>query len=89
MKNKGLMISCKRATELIEISQEQKLAFKERMRLKLHNFLCKVCDIYAQQSKKLSMILNRHAQSKSSNATIEDLSKLKNKILSNLVEKGE
>lgn len=35
MKNKGLMISCKRATELIEISQEQKLAFKERMRLKL------------------------------------------------------
>lgn len=35
------------------------------------------------------MILNRHAQSKSSNATIEDLSKLKNKILSNLVEKGE
>ncbi len=89
MKNKGLMISCKRATELIEMSQEEKLAFKDRMRLKLHNFLCKVCDIYAQQSKKLSSILSRQAQSKNLDATTEDLTKLKNKILSNLVEKKD
>lgn len=85
MKEKdGMMISCKRATELVEIQFEKKLSFKQRFQLKLHLILCKVCDIYANQSTKLNQMILKFVGNKTVIITPTDTQKLKNEIVEKL-----
>jgi hypothetical protein len=87
MKEKdGMMISCKRATELVEIQFEKKLSFKQQFQLKLHLILCKVCDIYANQSQKLNQILAQVVKQKVNKTSKEDSQQLKGKIIKKLEE---
>ena len=87
MKEKdGMMISCKRATELVEIQFEKKLSFKQQFQLKLHLILCKVCDIYANQSQKLNQILAQVVKQKVIKTSKEDSQQLKGKIIKKLEE---
>ena len=51
------MISCKNATLLIEKKLATKLSVKERLRLKLHLFLCKACADYGIQSAWIDKVL--------------------------------
>ncbi len=48
-----LLMSCKRATELIEKRSVTDLSLVERFRLKLHTSMCHACSEYAMQSKFL------------------------------------
>jgi predicted anti-sigma-YlaC factor YlaD len=85
MKQKdGMMISCKRATELVEIQFEKKLSFKQQFQLKLHLLLCKVCDIYAKQSAKLNQMILKFVGNKSEVITPKDTEKLKSEIIEKL-----
>ncbi len=87
MKQKeGMMITCKRATELVEIQFEKKLLFKQQFQLKLHLILCKVCDIYAKQSQKLNQILAHVIGQKVKKTAFNDSQKLKTKIIKKLEE---
>lgn len=85
---KGLMISCKHATELIERNQEEELSLKEKIQLRFHNFLCRVCAIYEKQSKMLSKLLTQNANKKMSVTKERDIEHLKEKIISSLDEKN-
>jgi hypothetical protein len=53
------MISCKDYTLLIEKSKEQKLTFFQRLQIKLHAKLCKVCDNYAVDSAFLDKLIKK------------------------------
>lgn len=67
-----LLISCKKATELVEKQKVTSLTFIEKGQLKMHLSLCKACHSYSLQSSIIdSFIANR----KSANSTI-----VKNKL---------
>lgn len=52
-----LMLSCRKATELIEKRIYFKLSKKEELQLKLHTSMCKACSSYEKQSHELNKIL--------------------------------
>jgi len=53
-----LMLSCKKATELIEKQQLTPLRFVERMQLKMHKSMCDACSAYEKQSIFIDKALN-------------------------------
>jgi hypothetical protein len=84
---KGLMISCKHATELIEKNQEEQLSVREKIQLRFHNFLCKVCAIYEKQSIMLSKLLSQTTMKNINDVKENDLKNLKEKIILSLDDK--
>jgi hypothetical protein len=43
------MISCREATRLISESLDRRLTLRERISLRVHLFVCKICTRYRQQ----------------------------------------
>ena len=56
----ALMLSCVKATELIEIKNFRPLNIKERVQLKMHTSLCSGCRHYAKQSLLISKLLQQN-----------------------------
>ncbi len=54
------MLSCIRATELVEKKLDYKLNFLEKSQLYLHTRMCSACSLYEQQSKILDKALKKH-----------------------------
>ena len=54
-----LVLSCKKATTLIEKKLLVKLSFKEEVQLKLHKSMCSACTAYEKQSKKIDEIFHK------------------------------
>jgi predicted anti-sigma-YlaC factor YlaD len=52
-----LMLSCKRATELIEKKQVVGLTVVESVRLKMHLSMCSACKSYENQSQAMDKLL--------------------------------
>ncbi len=79
------MLSCKKATELIERKLLVKLSFKEKMQLQVHKSMCSACTAYEIQSKKIDELLhkqiNNDSTQKFDNIRNEDLKK---RIIDNL-----
>jgi hypothetical protein len=48
-----ILISCKKATELIEKQSIEKLSSREKLKLNLHKKMCKSCLNYSKESKSL------------------------------------
>jgi uncharacterized protein CbrC (UPF0167 family) len=57
-----LMLSCKKATELIEKKLLVKLSFKEKIQLEMHKSICNACTAYEKQSKKMDELFHNHFQ---------------------------
>lgn len=79
------MLSCKKATELIEKKLLVKLSFKENIQLQLHKSMCGACTTYEKQSKKLDELFHKHIIS--DGAEISDVTQnedLKEKIINTL-----
>jgi len=80
MMNK-LMLSCHKATELIEKESIVKLTLMEMMQLKAHKLLCSGCKAYEVQSKLLDgMLLKKLSESNDMVAKLNN-PELKDKIL--------
>ncbi len=47
------MLSCFKATQLISLSNERPLAFKEKAALRMHLLICSMCRNYQTNSKTL------------------------------------
>ena len=54
------MLSCKKASLLIEKKLLVKLSAKEKIQLTLHKSMCDACTAYEKQSKKMDEILKHH-----------------------------
>jgi len=55
--NDILLISCLRATELIEKKFHLKLSFGDRLRLSVHKMMCSACSNYEKQSSIIDKLL--------------------------------
>lgn len=53
------MKSCKDITLLIEKSKEERLSLKERLQIKLHTKMCKLCHNYKVDSKFLDKMIGK------------------------------
>ena len=53
-----IMITCKKATFLVSKKEENKLSFGERIQLKMHLAICKLCRLFEKQS----WLFSKHAQ---------------------------
>lgn len=83
------MISCEKATELVEKKSIIGINFLELIQLRFHNFICKGCKIYENQSKIIDNYLKKNIGNNniiSKDELINNISneKLKEKILNNL-----
>ena len=79
-----LLLSCLKATELIEKKFHFKLSFRERLQLKMHKSICKACSMYEKQSSVLHEALMRPDIW---NGEETDLEGFKKEILKNLDKK--
>lgn len=80
-----IMMSCKKATELVERKHENKLSFKDGFQLNLHLLMCKTCNAYEKQSKILNKALSKFFMNKAeSEKELIKNDKLKENIISKL-----
>lgn len=80
-----IMLSCKKATELIDKKSVAGLSVKEDLQLQMHTAICDGCKTYQKQSKLIDKLLVKHLgdQSKAKDNPIENKT-LKEKIISKL-----
>ncbi|KOY85669.1 hypothetical protein AD998_05450 [bacterium 336/3] len=76
-----ILLTCKKATELVEKKQNKRISFKENIQLKLHLWICKACAVYEKQSKIIQSFLQKVTQKNISEKLSEESKK---KILENL-----
>lgn len=69
-----LMLSCKKATQLMEKQSFMGLSPKEQLRLRLHTSLCDGCTAYQKQSLLIDQLLHQHL----ANATTKTVPFFKN-----------
>ncbi|MBI5858386.1 MAG: hypothetical protein HZB42_12150 [Sphingobacteriales bacterium] len=72
-----LMLSCKKATELIEKRTLVKLSFKEKVQLRMHKSMCDACTAYEMQSGKIDELLHKHIH----NVSVDNAATLNNEAL--------
>jgi hypothetical protein len=82
-----LLLSCKKATGLIEKRQITPLTAREKIQLKMHISMCKACKSYENQSetidKALSEWLERDEESINKTLSIDAKSNIINKLKKN------
>ena len=54
-----LMISCKKATELVCQSLDRPLSLGERIQLRFHLWMCRGCKGFEEQSKRLDELIEQ------------------------------
>ncbi|MBH2003271.1 MAG: hypothetical protein I8H66_01150 [Sphingobacteriia bacterium] len=71
-----IMLSCRKATELIEKQFVAQLSLKERVQLNLHKSICDACTAYEKQSRLLNDLLKKQAS-----ATPDQIAEQENEAL--------
>jgi hypothetical protein len=74
---KGLMLSCQKATELMEKQLLTRLSPFEKMKLVLHTKMCDACTVYQKQTALIQKALDR---SSSHDVPSPDVSSFKEKV---------
>jgi hypothetical protein len=72
MKNmmKSMMLSCDKATILVEKRIDVGLAFSERLKLRFHTSMCDACTNYQKQSLLIHELLRKHVPADGNNNSI-------------------
>jgi len=80
--NKKIMINCDEASIICDKSQYCEATFLDKIKLKMHLFLCKKCGLYSEQNKVMSKIFNTHLvkHNHASGLSEEDKANLKEKL---------
>lgn len=79
-----IMLSCKKATELIEKKLLAKLSFKEKVQLEMHKSFCDACTAYEKQGKLIDKLLSKHIHKEGDGIKNDDVvenEELKKRIL--------
>ncbi len=81
------MLSCKKATALMEKRSLIKLSFIEKVQLGLHKNMCDACTAYEKQSKKIDELLFKHIHNTNIENTVDIKNEsLKEKIINNITK---
>jgi predicted anti-sigma-YlaC factor YlaD len=81
----ALMLHCRKATYLIEKSNDVPLDLVERAQLNMHLSMCNGCRNYRKQNRFLERLLNRHAHT--TVTPPQNTTELEDKIIRNIEEK--
>ncbi len=76
-----IMLSCPKATALIDKRTLGKLNTIEKMQLAMHTSVCKYCKLYTKQSALIDQLLNKHINPQ---VAAQKTSELERRILSSL-----
>ena len=79
-----LMLSCRKATELIEKKLLANLSFREKVQLKMHKSFCDACTAYEKQSKLIDKLLSKQIHKESDEVENDEVvanEELKKRIL--------
>jgi hypothetical protein len=79
-----LMLSCKKASELIDKQSVIKLSIKEKVLLHMHTSMCNGCKAYQKQSKLLDEFLQTHIHRNEANVPQIKNNEFKQQIISKL-----
>jgi len=80
-----LMLSCKRASGLIDKKSIFGLTRREKVMLKMHTVLCDACNIYEKQSNVLDKALSIHFKKENESVIkVIENKELKEKVISRL-----
>ncbi len=69
----AMMLSCIKATELMDMKEFETLSFINNLQLKMHTSLCSGCRDYMKQSKLINQLLNK---SRSTSVVVENTKEL-------------
>ena len=83
-RNKSIMITCKEATHLISIQDEEKLSLSSKLKLKLHLILCKTCLYFAKHVEILKSSIKNLVNDPNISFSETKKMELENKIKENL-----
>lgn len=67
-----MKMNCESSCKTYSESLDREISFGERLRLKIHFFICKACGVYAEQVGFINETTKKHSQ-----ATQENLKKTK------------
>ncbi len=81
-----LMLSCLKATELVEKSNIVSLSMMERFQLRIHLRMCDACKKYLKQSKALDMFTQQLISNAKGQPTLELSHEVKQEIIKKLTE---
>ncbi len=79
-----LMLSCKKASALIDMKSVRKLSMKEKIMLRMHTSMCDGCTAYLKQSKILDDLLHKHIHNTTENIPVIENKELQQQIISKL-----
>lgn len=54
-----ILISCKDAAHLCQKKEYREASLMDRVRLRLHLSMCRVCSVFARKNRQLTLLLNR------------------------------
>jgi hypothetical protein len=74
-----LLLSCAKATELMEKKFHFKLSYSEKIQLELHKMMCEACKRYEKQSEIIEEGIRAQTNAQKNNIEI-DTKKLKSQI---------
>lgn len=86
---KKLVLSCKKATELIEKKQLVTLDSKEKIQLILHKKMCKICSTYEKQSELIEKVLENQFKHRPDNVSEKLTDDEKNQMIQRLLNNPE
>lgn len=66
-----LMLSCRKATELMEKKMNVNLKFVEKFQLFLHTRMCDACTLYEKQSQFIDIVLRGQSVEPRQDAKVE------------------
>lgn len=78
----SIMISCRKATELIEKKSTAELSFPEKIKLRMHTAMCRACTNYQRQSIFIDNMLKHFSTNLTRRSSAEQ-----NKQINGLIEK--
>lgn len=58
--SKKILISCNEATEICDKNQYCEASTFDKIRLGIHNFLCKKCHLYSEQNTLMTKLFKTH-----------------------------
>jgi hypothetical protein len=75
-----LLLSCRKATLLIEKRMVTRLSLKESVQLKLHKSMCDACIAYEKHSRKIDELLSSKLHDHNNHHQVVSNPKLKERI---------
>lgn len=85
---KEMMLSCHKATELIEKKIQFGLSFHEKMSLFFHKSMCDACNIYEKQSKWIDkLVFKNNFLKNDKEISLKENNELKKRIISEIDNK--